>query len=390
MIPKVLFLPKWYPNKYDTQLGIFIQKHAKAVAKYCKVAVLYVLPDPTLTTDFQVVESKEKGFLEVIIYYKKNEAKAVLKRHPVSGWRYFRAHRKGLDLIAQQFGQADIVHVHVMKRPCLVAYYLKMTKKIPYCITEHWSGYITGKFRQKNKFSQWLTRQLVQKAEAVTAVSEKLKTALLENGFQRVDYIVPNVVETKTVKSTALEAQINEGKTLILTVADLDDSIKNVSDVLRAIAYLKSDLPPLTYHIIGGGKDEVSLRQLATDLDLMDKWVVFHGRKNNDYVLNFLQKIDFLILNSNFETFSVVTAESLASGKPVIATRCGGPEQFITPQTGLLIEPRNRNELQEAIMYMVNNYQNYDSQTLKDSIQQNYSSSVVGQQFCDIYKSIIG
>lgn len=52
-------------------------------------------------------------------------------------------------------------------------------------------------------------------------------------------------------------------------------------------------------------------------------------------VAGFFCECDFFVLNSNFETFSVVTAEALAYGKPVIATRCGGPEEFVNKIMGI-------------------------------------------------------
>ncbi len=58
-----------------------------------------------------------------------------------------------------------------------------------------------------------------------------------------------------------------------------------------------------------------------------------------------------MITNSNYETFSVATAEALVCGVPVIATRCGGPEDFVTEDCGILIEPRNRTVASSDIVY---------------------------------------
>ena len=116
---------------------------------------------------------------------------------------------------------------------------------------------------------------------------------------------------------------------------------------------------------------------------------VFSRKKKQWLCIEFYASIDFLIINSNFETFSVVTAEALASGKPVIASRCGGPEQFITPETGLLVEPRNQKELEAAMVYMSENYQNYNVETLQNSIRQPYSKEVIGKQFYNIYEKCL-
>lgn len=38
---KILFLPAWYPSEKNSAAGIFIREHAKAVALYNDVTVLY-------------------------------------------------------------------------------------------------------------------------------------------------------------------------------------------------------------------------------------------------------------------------------------------------------------------------------------------------------------
>jgi len=104
--------------------------------------------------------------------------------------------------------------------------------------------------------------------------------------------------------------------------------------------------------------------------------------------LDFMQKIDFFVLNSNLETFSVVTAEALANGKPVVATRCGGPETFVNDKTGILVEPKNQKQLEDAILYMIKHYKDYNPQYLSDSIKKDYNSKIIGKKFFDIYLKI--
>ena len=128
---------------------------------------------------------------------------------------------------------------------------------------------------------------------------------------------------------------------------------------------------------------------MAKQLGVLDKYIFFHGRKTNDFVLAFLPTIDFLIVNSNYETFSVVTAEALACGKPVVATRCGGPEIFITTENGLLISPNKKEELKNAVCDMMKNYDKYDSETLAKNIRQTYSKSKIGKDLLKMYETIL-
>ena len=82
-------------------------------------------------------------------------------------------------------------------------------------------------------------------------------------------------------------------------------------------------------------------------------------------------------------------AEALACGKPVITTRCGGPEEFVSDERGRLIEVNNPDQLKKALIWMRNHYSEFDPDTLKDFIQRNYSAEVVGKKFLDLYEKAL-
>ena len=51
-------------------------------------------------------------------------------------------------------------------------------------------------------------------------------------------------------------------------------------------------------------------------------------------------------------------AEAIASGLPIIATRCGGPEDIVNETNGILIDIDDIEGLSTAITYMFENYKN--------------------------------
>ena len=55
-----------------------------------------------------------------------------------------------------------------------------------------------------------------------------------------------------------------------------------------------------------------------------------------------MRRSALLVVPSRRETFSLVTAEALASGTPVVATECGGPEEILTDDTGQLAQVNDR------------------------------------------------
>ena len=122
---KVVFLARWYPHKYDPMFGLFVQRHAEAVALYDDVTVIYVHPDENAQNKYDIERANENGADTIRIYYKKQDKIS-------SAWRYFQACRKGLKLA----GKPDLIHVHVLTRMGLVAYLQKKLHGTPYMITE--------------------------------------------------------------------------------------------------------------------------------------------------------------------------------------------------------------------------------------------------------------
>jgi glycosyltransferase involved in cell wall biosynthesis len=382
----VLFLTKWYPNPADPQLGIFIKKHAQAVALYATVYLVYVFQDESVVGNYDMRISQSDAFTEIKVAVKPNTS---VFKPIINGYRYLKANRMAIAEVRKRAGKIDIVHAHVLLRSAVIAFIINVLYNIPYVVTEHWTGYVSGKFQQQSFFKKWLSRKVLKRAKAVTTVSNSLQKSMQGQGLKANYYTVPNVVEAVVFDSKMLKNTGLSDKIKVLSVADLEDGHKNISGAIKAIASIQQRFKNIEYHIIGDGSDKQLLTQLADSLQGGGDFIFFHGRKPNEYVYDFMQHVDFVLINSNYETFSVVAAEALANGKPVISTVCGGPEEFITPDFGILIEPNNQLMLEEALVKMLNTYKSYDAPTLRNYILNKLSYKVVGEQFCGIYDKVL-
>jgi hypothetical protein len=98
------------------------------------------------------------------------------------------------------------------------------------------------------------------------------------------------------------------------------------------------------YLIVGSGKPEAieSLRQTIDRLGLGDH-VHYLGFRHD--IGRILDAVDFLVLPSLTESFSLVTAEAMGAGKPAIVTDCGGPAEIVVDgETGFVVavsDPRS-------------------------------------------------
>jgi len=383
----ILHLPKWYPHPADVQNGVFIQKHIGVAAEKYNCSVVFATS--ARQKELYLLESQfDEGVFTVKVFFKEFNHQNVLKPI-VHAFRYFVALRKGLKIVQQKFGKPDLIHAHVLLRTGLIAWFYGIYFNIPFIITEHWSGFINGNFDKKSPVFRKLAEFVFERAEKIIVVSGILKEALGKLGVKNSKIsVVPNVVDALPQAGSKPPKTEND-TVIIVTVADLVDEIKNISDVIKVVAGLSQNFK-IEYWIVGDGADKEKLVGLATSLGVIDKQVFFAGRKTNEEVLEILNKVDFMVLNSISETFSVVTAEALLAGKPVIATRCGGPEIFINETNGILIEPANPEALKAAIVGMIGKYKSYNPEILKSTIREKFGREAVGSKILTIYDEIIG
>lgn len=96
---------------------------------------------------------------------------------------------------------------------------------------------------------------------------------------------------------------------------------------------------------------------------------------------------DITLLTSKKETFSMVTAESLCCGTPVVGFKAGGPEQIAIPEYSSFVEYGDL----EALLKSVRSFllSNMSSTDMWRSATERYSSINMIGEYCRIYRSII-
>lgn len=329
---RVLHITKWYPNRNDVQNGVFVQKHIMATTPFAEVKVLAWLPGTEKT---HTHESHENGLAVTRTFFTPRTGISV-KRHAFL--QYIHSHYNNKNL-------PQLLHLHVFSPDLLVMVLWAKSKGIPVVITEHWSGYIRGLFEALPKWRKWAYKRLA-KVNRVLPVSGYLQVHMQRAGLAGVYTIVPNVVDTD------FNATQKVPGFAFVMVADLVDEIKNISGVITAFEKAFSRNKTLSLHLIGGGPDEERISQKAENSSAKSA-IHLYGRLPNVEVKALLPQFHCLILNSHVETFGVVVLEAHAAGLPVIATRCGGPEEWL--EEGDIAIPVGQNAaLDKAMTEMAN------------------------------------
>lgn len=373
---KVLFLSAWYPHRYDAMEGLFVQKHAWAASRYTDVCVLFLLADKNIT-DYEIVTNKNQGVLETIVYYPKRVG---LLRKIVT---YFRAFQKGYTHVLSNWGKPKLTHAHILTRTGFLAYLLKKKYGIPYIITEQWSRYLPEKRTYTGFLRKYLTRLVVRNAEYLLPVSQTLADAMQCVGLQAKRTVcVGNVVDDFFYVSQEKESR---AKKRILHVSCFDESAKNIRGILRAVQRLSDERFDFELIIIGTGPDFKQIHKEAQNL-MLTSVIRFVGEQTPQQVSDWMHQSDFFVLFSNYETFATVIPEALASGIPVVSSQVGIAPQLVTQETGILVSVGDEDGLYSALQWMLNNFQNFDSEKLRQYALP-FSSQQIGLQLRNCYKS---
>jgi glycosyltransferase involved in cell wall biosynthesis len=124
---------------------------------------------------------------------------------------------------------------------------------------------------------------------------------------------------------------------------------KRLDDLLAAALVLRPRIPALRVRIVGEGPESARLRRLARDLGLGDT-VTFLGEISRQVLAVEYVGADCFCLPTVQEGFGIVFTEAMAAGLPVVACRAAAvPEVVEDGRTGLLVRPRNPEELAMAM-----------------------------------------
>ena len=94
-------------------------------------------------------------------------------------------------------------------------------------------------------------------------------------------------------------------------------------------------------------------------------------------------------MSSLSESQSVVVLEALASGRPVVTTRCGGPELMIDQSNGVTAEPGQASSLAGAILDLYSRLGSYDPYRIAADAARLYGHDALTTRLTGIYRGIV-
>lgn len=128
----------------------------------------------------------------------------------------------------------------------------------------------------------------------------------------------------------------------------------------------------------------------ATNLTLdLPKNIINIGKTNNQEELaEYYSLGDLTLITSKRETFSMVCAESLSCGTPVVGFKAGGPETISLPEFSKFIDYGNLQILKQTVINWINLKSNLQPDEISKIARENYSRQKMGQKYIELYNEL--
>ena len=390
---RVLVLARNYPNNVLPTLGLWTQRLVLASTRSAHPTVISPVPyAPPLLP----VEAFAK-FRRVVSHRREMTYDVFHPRVPIPPGFAFHRYEAALwwpwirrladRLHAEQ--RFDLVHAHFMFPDGVVGARLARRFGIPAVVTEHtdWQQTFDAQPAIKAQVLEALPR-----IRMVLPVSPSLRRGITEMADNRVEIrVLPNVVD-ETIFSPP-EAETTRDLHQLLFVG-LIRQVKGLDVLIRALAALAPRRSRIHLLVIGGSfyrsyqRDEEAVRRLAAELGVSER-IRFVGQCTPAEVAASMRRSALLVVPSRRETFSAVTVEALACGIPVVATRCGGPEEIMGPGSGRLVPVEDPIALAAAIEEVLDHRSSYDPLLLHREMVARFGTAAIGRQIEAIYDEVL-
>ena len=380
----ILHLLSWYPTPQDPTKGNFCIRHVNAIAMTNPSVVLIVISDSNIKKNREIKQEVVDNFIQVVITVKACKSKINPLINKINKYRLFKGYNFGLQYIKKNIFIPDLVHLHVTLPLGRVAMYWKWRYNLPYVLSEHWSVYSSKDRRLKDSRIKKKILQINKQAAMITAVSDELKKNMQSYGVKNQIEVIPNVVDLNLF---TLKKPTKKEKIQILHVSSLNDEEKNFSGILHVINRLYKNRNDFEMHIIHD-YDKIQYKPYI-DANNLSKCVIFHGKKSMEDLAKWYQTADFLVMFSNFETFSCVVMEALACGTPVLATSTGAIPKMLGEGRGIIIPPGDEDALFNGMNNMMDSFPLFSPDTLRQFVLDSYDKEIINNKFYRVYQGVL-
>lgn len=386
---KVLVLSRNYPNNVLPYLGLWVEGLVSHTLGVCELRVMAPVPYcPPLP--HRLVDTR---FRQIALQQCRNGVRVSYPRfltgpgyslHSSEARTYYWGIRRQVARLRQEF-PFDVIHAHFTYPDGVVAAWLGRHYRVPVVITEHapWQPWMEDYPRVR--------RQAVWAAHESTfhiAVSHSVRATIAYfTGESAKLRVIPVGVDGSVF--TPPPDSDRPSPTQVLYVGRIN-FIKGLDVLLRAMRQLVNRRRDVRLVVVGGSfyrharPQEEQIYRLAQTLGVGEH-VAFVGMKAPHEVADLMRRSALLVVPGRAESFGAVLVEALACGTPVVATRCGGPEDIVHDQVGLLVPKEDVDALALAIDRVLSHRERYNAAQLRAYALENFAWEQIARRTVTLY-----
>lgn len=363
----VLHITPWYPNKLRYQEAIFIKRHISALGAHCSNTIWH--------TESRI--EKRWGLL------RKGEANRVLVTFTPIRQAIFIEWLAFFQIVflwitrnrSQKF---DLVNFYITYPNAINIRILRSLFGVPVKITEQHSAFHLNFGSDSKGLDR--TRNIFHHGIPVTAVSESLANDIrrFSNNPDCAINLIDNIVE---IDRFYHDPQVEERPNTLFCVAFWRPP-KRPDIILKALADVRLKGHQVRLRMGGDGPQMDQVHSLIKELEL-EEHVELLGRIAPKDVADEMRRSAAFVHCSDYETFSVVCAEGLCCGTPVIASNVGGIPSFTNHENGCLVKSNTPEAWSKAIIEVLYE-KNIDNSIVSENSRKRFSPETVGQRYFSV------
>jgi teichuronic acid biosynthesis glycosyltransferase TuaC len=391
---RVLVLARSYPNDVFPTLGLWTEQPTVRLAERCEMRVVSPVPWCPPLPPLSRLEQYAR-FRRVPAHDRRSGVEIAHPRFVVGPGRLLypleaRAYAAGIERTVARIHASfpfDLVHAHFIYPEGVVAARVARRYDVPFVVTEHapWTRWLD---------EPGIARQAVPAARAAAMImpvsTSVLGTIRAYAGESARATVVPVGVD-EDLFTLGDESARRAHQILYVGLINFN---KGIDILLAAMARLAAQGAPGRLLLAGGSfyrntrLQEERLREQAAALGLGDR-VSFLGRLLPAEVARLMAESAVVVLPSRAESFGAVLVEALASGTPVVATRCGGPEDIVLDGVGELVPIEDSVALADALSRVLADPGHYDRTRLRRFALERFSWDTVVDRVHDVYRDAV-
>ncbi|MCJ7752106.1 MAG: glycosyltransferase family 4 protein, partial [Armatimonadetes bacterium] len=317
-----------------------------------------------------------------------------------------RALARSIERVAAEFGDIEVLHAHSPMLCGLAALQAGAALRVPvvYEVRGLWEeAFVQGSFLRRFGLRYQLARRLdgrvCQRADAVVAISESLRSDLIRRGIpgDKVT-VVPNAVDTEVFTPREVSVQqrsdlgLSEGP-LVLYLGAVRH-YEGVEVLLRAFSSVRSRVPRAHLAIIGAGEASQQIASLAAECG---EGVTVMPAVPHESVADFYAAADVVVYpRLSTRATELITPlkplEAMAMAKAIVASDVGGLREILTDGvTARLVPPGSADTLAAAIVELLedDSERRRLGEAARETVSRGSTWRQVVQRYMKVYESVV-